>query len=82
MATQQLEDLTRELDKIQDTLDLCLLNLGRQSESWAALHCNPAVMYSPLYSRVGAALQDIQSLRFQIATLFPEEAETPETANA
>lgn len=80
--TVQQEDLIRELDKIQDTLDLCLLNLGRQSESWAALHCNPTVMYSPLYSRVGAALQDIYALRFQIAALFPEDAENPETADA
>jgi hypothetical protein len=77
----QREDLTRELDKIQDTLNLCLLNLGKQSESWAALHCNPTVMYSPLYSRVGASLNDVTALRFQIDALFPEEAETPETVD-
>lgn len=79
--TMQLQDLSRELDKIEDTLNLCLLNLGRQSESWAALHCNDNVMYSPLYSRVGAALNDLTALRFQLETLFAYIT-PPETADA
>lgn len=70
-----LADINRQLDKIQDTLDLCLLNLGRQSESWAALHCNPTVMYSPLYSRVGACLEDLGALRFQLASLLTADDE-------
>lgn len=78
----RLDDLTRELDKVQDTLNLCLLNLGKQSESWAALHCNENVMYSPLYSRVGAALNDVTALRFQLEGLFAELAATAETADA
>ncbi|MBD0734110.1 hypothetical protein [Streptomyces sp. CBMA29] len=78
--TLQRDDLYRELDKIQDTLNLCLLNLGRQSESWAALHCNPTVMYSPLHGRVGAAMNDVNALRFQIDTVFSElTAETEAT---
>jgi hypothetical protein len=78
----QLEDLMRELDKIQDTLNMCLLNLGKQSESWAALHCNSNVMYSPLYSRVGAALNDVTALRFQLEACFAELAAAQETADA
>lgn len=78
----RLDDLTRELDKIQDTLNLCLLNLGKQSESWAALHCNDNVMYSPLYSRVGAALTDVAALRFQLEALFAELSTPAETADA
>jgi hypothetical protein len=78
--TATLDDLNRQLDKIRDTLDLNLLNLGRQSESWAALHCNPTVMYSPLYSRVGACIQDLEALRFQLSTLF--ETAEKEAADA
>lgn len=73
MTMPTAADLNRQLDKIQDTLNLCLRNLGRQSESWAALHCNDNVMYSPLYSRVGASLEDLAALRFQVSALGGDE---------
>lgn len=65
----QYDDLSRQLDKVESTLNLVKKNLGRQSESWAALHCNDDVMYSPLYSRVGASLEDIAAMRFTLGNL-------------
>lgn len=74
----EYDDIARQLDKVEDTLQLCLKNLGRQSESWAALHCNDNVMYSPLYSRVGAALEDLAALRFVLTnTTAPATGSNP-----
>lgn len=79
----EYEDLARQITKVEDTLQLVMKNLGRQSESWAALHCNDNVMYSPLYSRVGAALEDLAGLRFQLGNLTaPSTANDPAQENA
>lgn len=54
------EDLIRELSKIDDTLDWTEKHLTLTNESFAALHTNEKVFYSPLTTQVHEASVSIK----------------------
>lgn len=54
-----LEDMRRELEKAREALTAADLYLARHAEMNAALHCSERVMYSPLRSKVQAAVYGI-----------------------
>lgn len=55
-------DLIRELEKIQETLEQITSYLELTSEANAALHMSSKVMYPPLTSAAGLASGNLASL--------------------
>jgi hypothetical protein len=60
MTDPTITDLRRELEKAREALNGASTHLARHAEMNAALHCATNVMYSPLYSKVNAAIQGIE----------------------
>lgn len=54
-----ITDLRRELGKAREVLEAAQKHLARHAEANAALHCATAVMYSPLHTRVTAAIAGV-----------------------
>jgi glutamine synthetase adenylyltransferase len=64
------DNLTRYLDKWQETQERCSAYFEKQSESYAAQHLSDRVMYSPICNRLQEMASDIRILRNQMQ---PEE---------
>lgn len=56
-----VNDLKRELAKAREALEATRLHLAAHAESNAALHVASTVMYSPLHTKVVAAIAGIDS---------------------
>lgn len=63
------DNLTRYLDKWQETQERCSAYFEKQSESHAAQHLSDRVMYSPICNRLQEMSDDIKILRVQIQGL-------------
>jgi septation ring formation regulator EzrA len=57
------DDLERDLDKIDETLNWCEERLAKEAEANAALHTSVRVLYSPLHAKVLAARHTLQEMR-------------------
>lgn len=54
-----ITDLRRELHKAREALSSAEAHLAKHAEMNAALHCAQRVEYSPLHTKVAAAIEDI-----------------------
>lgn len=60
------EDLTRYLDKWEDTAKRCFEFFTKTSEAAAAQHLGDKVFYSPICNRLNEMLQDMTILRARV----------------
>ncbi len=60
------DNLTRYLDKWEETVKRCSTYFEKQSESHAAQHLSDRVMYSPICNRLQEMASDIRILRAQM----------------